>query len=129
MSTLRDVKIDLITGNSNPVINLFNEITEGLEMINHPGINHTEREFLYHKEGAWIFYQDYDMYVLWCSYEAYWQRMEGLGLGYGEITEATSFLLERMFKDRGWHNTLASSPRFVYNSDFNPLSQQSKDNR
>ena len=58
MSTLRDVKIDLITENSNPIINLFNEITEGLEILNTNVHNDIGVEFIYHKNNKSMFYQD-----------------------------------------------------------------------
>ena len=34
MKELRDIKIDILTGSQNPVIDLFNQITDGTEIIN-----------------------------------------------------------------------------------------------
>lgn len=34
MKELRDIKLDLLFGNDNEIINLFNEITDGIEIVN-----------------------------------------------------------------------------------------------
>ncbi len=113
MSTLRDVKIDLITGNSNPVINLFNEITEGLEILNTDVHNDIGVEFIYHKNSKCMFYQDYHEYAFWCDYETYWLKMEEIGLHYDDIVEITILLFEKLLNDRGWELTVTGPPRMV----------------
>lgn len=34
MKELRDIKIDLLMGNQNPIVDLFNKITTGVEIVN-----------------------------------------------------------------------------------------------
>lgn len=106
MSTLRDVKIDLITENSNPIINLFNEITEGLEILNTNVHNDIGVEFIYHKNSKSMFYQDYHEYSFWCDYKTYWIKMEEIGLHYDDIVEITNLLFQKLMNDRGWELTI-----------------------
>ena len=58
MKEIRDIKIDLVMGNKNPIVDLFCNITSGIEIINCNVYNEDGLEFIYHKDGQWIFYQD-----------------------------------------------------------------------
>ena len=61
MKEIRDIKIDLLMGNKNPIIDLFCNITSGIEIINCNVYNEEGLEFIYHKDGQWIFFQDVKM--------------------------------------------------------------------
>ena len=92
MKELRDIKLDLLMGNQNPIVDLFNKITNGLKIINTNVYNKDGLEFIYHKDGEWIFYQDFDNEEFWCNYERYWSLFEtNLGLEYGDIQEVTKY--------------------------------------
>lgn len=54
MKEIRDIKIDLVMGNKNPIIERFMEITKDLKIINCNVYNEDGLEFIYHKDGQWI---------------------------------------------------------------------------
>lgn len=99
MKELRDIKIDLLTGSQNPVIDLFYEISSGIEIVNcHVYENHG-LEFIYHKDGQWIFYQDCKNEKFWGCYNRYWSLFESnFGLNYVEIQSITKYLVEEALK-------------------------------
>ena len=109
MKELRDIKLDLLMGNQNPIIDLFCEITSGIEIINCHVYNEEGLEFIYHKDGEWIFYfayaksakhyQDAKNGELWCNFSTYWSFFEcKLGLEYLEIQAITKYLVEETLK-------------------------------
>ena len=99
MKELRDIKIDILTGSQNPVIDLFNQITDGTEIINCDVYETHGLEFIYHKDGEWIFYQDCKNKNFWCSHTKYWSHFESnLQLEYGEIQAITKYLVEEALK-------------------------------
>lgn len=86
-------------GNQNPVIDLFNQITDGTEIINCDVYETHGLEFIYHKDGEWIFYQDCKNKNFWCSHTKYWSHFESnLQLDYGEIQAITKYLVEEALK-------------------------------
>ena len=72
MKEIRDIKIDLLTGNKNPIVELFNEITKDTMIIKCDVYHKHGSEFIYHKDGEWIFYQDCQNGEFWCNYTRYW---------------------------------------------------------
>jgi hypothetical protein len=99
MKELRDIKIDLLMGNQNPVIELFREITSGIEIINCNVYNEEGLEFIYHKDGQWIFYQDSKNEKFWTHYYKYWELFESnFHLKYEEIQAITKVLIEDALK-------------------------------
>ena len=99
MKELRDIKLDLLMGNQNPIIDLFCEITSGIEIINCNVYNEEGLEFIYHKDGQWIFYQDAKNGEFWCNFSTYWSFFEcKLGLEYLEIQSITKYLVEEALK-------------------------------
>ncbi len=99
MKEIRDIKIDLVMGNQNPIIDLFCEITSGIEIINCNVYNEEGLEFIYHKDGQWIFYQDYKNEKFWTHYYKYWELFESnFGLKYKEIQAITKYLVEETLK-------------------------------
>jgi hypothetical protein len=92
MKELRDIKLDLLMGNQNPIVNLFNQITNDLKIINCDVYHDQGLEFIYFSGDQWIFYQDFDNEEFWCNYERYWSFFEtNLGLEYGDIQEVTKY--------------------------------------
>ena len=99
MKEIRDIKIDLVMGNQNPIIDLFCEITSGIEIINCNVYNEEGLEFIYHKDGQWIFYQDSKNEKFWTHYYKYWELFESnFGLKYKEIQAITKYLVEETLK-------------------------------
>ena len=99
MKELRDIKIDLLMGSQNPVIELFREITSGIEIINCNVYNEEGLEFIYHKDGQWIFYQDSKNEKFWTNYYKYWTLFESnFSLQYLEIQAITKYLVEETLK-------------------------------
>ena len=109
MKELRDIKIDLLMGNQNPIIDLFNQITEGIQIICCDVYEKHGQEFIYfanaktaeqyHKDGEWIFYQDCKNEKFWCNCTRYWSLFESnFGLDYVEIQSITKVLVEEALK-------------------------------
>ena len=107
MKELRDIKLDLLFGNDNEIINLFNEITDGIEIVNTNVYNEEGLEFIYHKDGQWIFYQDSKNERFWVNYYKYWSIFESkFSLNYEEIQAITRVLVEEALKRE------VSTPKF-----------------
>ena len=99
MKEIRDIKIDLVMGNKNPIVDLFCNITSGIEIINCNVYNEDGLEFIYHKDGEWIFYQDCKNEKFWTHYYRYWEILEReFHLEYEEIQALTKFLVEEALK-------------------------------
>ena len=99
MKEVRDIKLDLLFGNDNEIINLFNEITDGIEIVNTNVYNEDGLEFIYHKDGKWIFFQDVKNGKFWCSNARYWTLFTSkFDLSYEEIQSITKFLVEEALK-------------------------------
>lgn len=112
MKELRDIKIDLLTGNNNKIVDLFNQITDGVEIIRCNVYGDHGKEFIYHKNGGWIFYQDCKNDKFWCNYTKYWSLFESnLKLEHNDIKYITKYLVEEALKrevatvetDYGYH--------------------------
>jgi hypothetical protein len=99
MKEVRDIKIDLLMGNQNPIVYLFFKITSGIEIINCNVYNEEGLEFIYHKDGQWIFYQDAKNGKFWAHYKRYWEILKSeFGLEYEEIQAITKLLVEEALK-------------------------------
>ncbi len=99
MKELRDIKIDLVMGNQNQIVDLFREITSGIEIINCDVYHKDGLEFIYHKDGQWIFYQDCKNEKFWTHYYRYWKILEKeLSLEYEEIQAITKLLVDEALK-------------------------------
>ena len=86
-------------GSQNPVIDLFCEITSGIEIINCNVYNEEGLEFIYHKDGQLIFYQDSKNEKFWTHYYKYWELFESnFHLKYEEIQAITKVLIEDALK-------------------------------
>ncbi len=99
MKEIRDIKIDLLTGNKNPIVDLFNEITKDIMIIKCDVYHKHGLEFIYSKGDQWIFYQDCKKDEFWCNYTKYWSFFQSnLRLEYGEIQAITKYLVEEALK-------------------------------
>lgn len=86
-------------GNQNPIIDLFCEITSGIEIINCNVYNEEGLEFIYHKDGQWIFYQDSKNEKFWVHHYKFWALFESkFHLKYEEIQAITKVLVEEALK-------------------------------
>ena len=113
MKEVRDIKIDLLMGNQNPVIDLFCEITSGIKIINCNVYNEDGLEFIYHKDGQWIFYQDCKNEKFWTHYYKYWEFFESnFHLKYEEIQAITKVLVEDALKRE------VSTPTIELDTDY-----------
>ena len=104
----------MLTGTQNPIIELFNQITEGIQIVNCDVYEKHGWEFIYfvpaktadaetalpyHKDGEWIFYQNLKNEKFWCNYYKYWSFFESqLGLTYLEVQSITKLLVEEALK-------------------------------
>jgi len=100
MKEIRDIKIDLLMGNQNPILYMFRKITDGMGIINCDVYNKDGLEFIYYnKDGEWIFYQDVKNGQFWAHYKRYWEILEReFHLKYEEIQAITKFLVEEALK-------------------------------
>ena len=96
MKELRDIKIDLLMGNQNPILDMFRKITDGMGIINCDVYNKDGLEFIYYnREREWIFYQDAKNGEFWAHYKRYWSILEReFRLEYEEIQALTKLLVE-----------------------------------
>ena len=87
-------------GNQNPIIDLFCEIASGIEIVNCNVYNEEGLEFIYHKDGKWIFFQDVKNGKFWCSNARYWTLFTSkFDLSYEEIQAITKYLVEEALKN------------------------------
>ena len=101
MKELRDIKLDLLMGNQNPIVDLFNQITKDLKIINTNVYNEEGLEFIYYQPSTneWIFFQDAKNDNFWCNFATYWSFFEyKIGLEYLEIQAITKYLVEEALK-------------------------------
>lgn len=100
MKELRDIKIDLLMCNQNPILDMFRDITDGMGIINCDVYNKDGLEFIYYnREREWIFYQDAKNGEFWAHYKRYWSILERkFRLEYEEIQALTKFLVEEALK-------------------------------
>jgi hypothetical protein len=112
MKEIRDIKIDLLMGNQNPILDMFRKITEGMGIINCDVYNKDGLEFIYYnKDGEWIFYQDVKNVEFWANYKRYWVILEReFHLEYEEIQALTKFLVEEVLKREVTTPLPAASP-------------------
>ena len=103
MKELRDIKLDLIMGNKNSIVDLFNEITESIRILNSDVYNNDGLEFIYWKviddKPQWVFYRDAINDKFWCNYFTYWSLFSTkFKLEYEEIQNITKFLMGKELK-------------------------------
>ena len=103
-SRVRDIKLDLLMGNQNPIVDLFNQITKDIKIINTNVYNEEGLEFIYYQPSTneWIFFQDAKNDNFWCNFATYWSFFEyKIGLEYLEIQAITKYLVEALKREVG----------------------------
>ena len=95
MKEVRDIKLDLLMGNQNPIVDIFNEITNGIRIITCDVYSNDGLEFIYWKviddKPQWVFYQDAINDKFWCNYFTYWKLFSTkFKLEYEEIQDITT---------------------------------------
>lgn len=93
---IRDIQIDLILGNTNPIIDFFNAIWSDLSVCETYVYHNNGGEIIYYNSRKeWIFYRDDKNDKFWCSYDRYWREIKlEFDLEYGEIKIITKLLVE-----------------------------------
>lgn len=96
---IRDIKLDLLMCNKNPIVDLFNEITNGIKIINIDVYNEDSSELIYYANQDWIFYQDFKNGDFWCNDVKYWSLFKDkFDIVYEEIQSITKYLIEETLK-------------------------------
>ena len=99
MKELRDIKLDLLMGKENPIVDLFNQITKDLKIIKCEVYHKEGIEFIYFSGDQWIFYQDCDYEEFWCNYDIYWSLFgSNFNLEHDDIQVITKYLVEEALK-------------------------------
>ena len=94
----RQLNIDLITSDHNPIIEWFNDLWTHLYVIETNVYHNDGGEIIYFindDEKDWIFFQDNKNDKFWCDYDTYWSILESkFNLIYTEIQDITKVLVE-----------------------------------
>lgn len=100
MKHIRDIKIDLLTGQQNPIVDLFNELTSGIFLFSCSVFYGQGKEFIYAKGKEWLFYQGKRMFLL--NHKSYCKHFEtNFGMNQEEILAVTKYLLDEALKRGG----------------------------
>ena len=116
---LRQLKIDLITSDYNPILEWFNDLWSHLYVIEADVCHEDGGEFIYYRiinnVKVYIFYQD-NSNKFWCNYKHYWLNfVSKFNLEYSEIQSITKMLIENSL-----NNSIAPNPIYthVYNDEI-----------
>jgi hypothetical protein len=122
MKEIRDIKIDLLMGNQNPIIERFKEMTKDLCIIKCDVYNDDGMEFIYfNQEREWIFYQDAKNGKFWTNYYRYWSILEReFRLEYLEIQSITKLLVEEALMRE------VTTPMYLSNSWYKKVEEALK---
>jgi len=100
MKHIRDIKIDLLTGQQNPIVDLFNELTSGIFLFSCSVFYGQGKEFIYAKGKEWLFYQGKRMFLI--NHKSYCKHFEtNFGMSQEEILAVTKYLLDEALKRGG----------------------------
>ena len=108
----RQISIDLITNDTNPIIEWFNELWSKLYVIE-TNVYHTNgKEFIYFinngNKNQYVFYQDDENERFWCNTNRYWSILENkFRLNYYDTQMVTKILVENAL------NNSVTSPRIM----------------
>ena len=73
---VRNIQIDLIMDNPNPIIDTFNGIWTSLSVIEVDVYHSNGGEFVFYDiENKWIFFLDNKDKFFWCKEDRYWEIM------------------------------------------------------
>ena len=74
---VRNLQIDLIMDNPNPIIDTFNGIWNSLSVIETNVYHEKGGEFIYFNSNKeWVFFQDNKNGLFWCNYQRYWSFLK-----------------------------------------------------
>lgn len=98
-SIVRQIKIDLITGTSNYVINWFDKLWSEIHIIEMDVFHTNGGEFIYYKKedgiNTAIFFVDMKNNSLWCNSKLYWCCLENMiGHHFYTIRDITEVLIQ-----------------------------------
>lgn len=97
MDTLvRNLHIDLIMDNPNPIIDIFNGICDELSVVELNVYHKEGGEFIYYdKNNEWVFFMDISDGVFYCSKTRYWNIIESqITTNYNFIRIITKIMIE-----------------------------------
>jgi len=135
MKEIRDIKMDRIMGIENPIDKKFQEIWNGLSILNCDVYNKDGYELIYFNSNReWIFYQDSKNEHFWCNYERYWSIFELLNIGkYEDIQVITKYMVEDALNnsisapEKTYYIGLKTVEDALNNSISTPIDWHSKD--
>lgn len=97
-STIRQLKIDMITDEPNLLLDWFNDIWIKLSIIETDVYHQDGGEIIYYIDGdikQWVFYQDNKNDIFYCDYDHYWSILETkVDLNYNDIQDVTKLLVD-----------------------------------
>lgn len=95
---IRQIQIDLITNDTNPIVEWFNNLWNKLDVIKTNVYHINCGEIVYYLNGnrkQYIFYQDDENDRFWCNSDHYWKILiNDFNLNYNEIQTVTKLLVE-----------------------------------
>ena len=93
---IRNIQIDLILGNNNPIIDIFNGIWNKLSVLKTNVYYNTGTEFIYYNENnEWLFFQDNSKDRFWCHYDRFWKVLKKeLNIESDDVQLITKLLVE-----------------------------------
>ena len=100
MIVARQMQIDLITGEFNPIVDWFIEAFSDLVLHECDIFHKKGGEVLYFipKTSKWIFYQDNDRKILYCNSKHYYKELNYLyNMQYKDIYGISKILIENIF--------------------------------
>ena len=97
-TTFRQLKIDLITSDYNPIIEWFSDIWFKLSMVEANVYHNDGDEFIYYISNdpkQWIFFRDDKNNKFWCNHTKYWVVFDSkFNITYTDIQAITKILVE-----------------------------------
>lgn len=95
-SIIRNLQIDMIMDNPNPILIWVNAILCDLSVVKTNVYNKKDGELIYYNsKNKWIFYIDVKNRILWCNRELYWLPFEvKFKFDYAEVYILTELLVE-----------------------------------
>ena len=111
----RQLKIDLVTGDHNPITECFVEIWSKLHVLKTNVFHNNGGELIYYENTdsgkQWVFIEDIKNEQFYCNYEYYWSILSTrFDLEYFEIQTITKLMVENILNNtiptpipvRGW---------------------------
>ncbi len=97
--TARNLQIDLLLGNDNPILDFFNKIIYGLSVTEIDVLHNVGGEFLYYKPNKWLFLIDMTNGVFRCNPTWFWGNFRAKFNLYSEEVELIIEILVNNYLD------------------------------